>query len=130
MLLEITRGEVARRHPEDGILAAANHFTSPTLAARQKPFLLPHSVARAERLRALARRTGYGRGRPLHARGHEVSGRHGRGSAFREGRERGDGRQRAVQAGRGGVFIGREHAPPVSAGEFQRVGAEKLMGGG
>ncbi len=55
-LFEITPGVVVEVPPEDGALVATNHFLSPALAARQQPYLQPHSVARWKRLRALCNR--------------------------------------------------------------------------
>ncbi len=55
-LFEITRYEVTKVTPQDGLLVATNHFLSPELARRQRPHLLAHSVGRWERLQSLCDR--------------------------------------------------------------------------
>ncbi len=57
-LFEITRDAVSEIPDDDGMLIATNHFVDPPLAEPQKPYLLRHSVARWERLRAMCDRDG------------------------------------------------------------------------
>ncbi|HEX9015782.1 MAG TPA: C45 family peptidase, partial [Chloroflexota bacterium] len=55
-LFEITMSAVEQVLPADGVLVTTNHFASPRLARAQRPYLLPHSVQRCERLRSLCSR--------------------------------------------------------------------------
>lgn len=55
-LFEITSGAVEQLLPESGILVATNHFLSPQLALRQRPYLPAHSLDRWKRLLALCNR--------------------------------------------------------------------------
>lgn len=57
-LFEITRDSVQEVPPADGLLVVTNHFLSPALAQRQRPFLPAHSVDRWKRLQTLCDRRG------------------------------------------------------------------------
>ncbi|MCL4370663.1 MAG: C45 family peptidase, partial [Chloroflexi bacterium] len=61
VLFETTMDSVTEVAPEDGVLVATNHFVSPVLARRQRPYLLADSVRKWERLRDLCRQTRIGR---------------------------------------------------------------------
>lgn len=58
ILFEITRDSVEEVAAADGMVLSTNHFVTPALAERQRPFLLPHSVVRRERLGELCDRRG------------------------------------------------------------------------
>jgi hypothetical protein len=60
ILFEITRDRVEESTSEEGALVATNHFTTPILSRRQRPYMTAHSMPRWERLHALCNGTGIG----------------------------------------------------------------------
>jgi hypothetical protein len=129
-LYEITMDEVEEVPSESGMLLTTNHFLSPALARRQRPYLLLHSLARRERLREMCDREGIGAEEAMGFLGDVSCGpRGGKGSAFARIANEGTAVSVLFQPEEGALWMGTAPEPPASAGRFHRVGLGDLLEG-
>lgn len=128
-LFEITRDTVVEIAPNDGLVVATNHFVSPALAQKQRPYLLPHSVARWKRLLAQCDRRGLGVREALDLLGDaEVREKAGSGSPFARIANEGTAVSVLFRPAEMVLWIGRATEPPASRGEFLPIDAGALLG--
>ncbi len=124
-LFEITMDSVTEVPPKDGVLIATNHFVSPVLARRQRPYVDADSVRKWERLHALSVHGRFGPDRALAilADTHEGNGNRPLARIANEGT--------AVSVlfhpAAGEMWLGTNSHPPASGGEFRRLGTSKLL---
>jgi hypothetical protein len=125
-LFEITRDDVVRVPPRDGLLVATNHFVSPELARRQRPYLLAHSLERWERLHALCDRRGVGVEEALRfladtgqggKSAHPLAGVANEGTAVSV----------LFRPADLALWLGRGKEPPASKGEFAPIDGAALL---
>ena len=128
-LFEITRDRVEQVPPMDGLLVATNHFVSLALALRQRPFLLPHSVARWKRLKQLCDRRGISTEEALAflgdvGRDGDVSGD----NPFARVANEGTAVSVLFRPASMEMWVGTSEGPPASRGEFRLVQAAEMLG--
>lgn len=125
LLFELTRDAVEEVEPRDGVLVAANHFTTPALARRQRPYVLPHSVDRFGRLCELTARD---RIAPEEAARFLADREQaaGKGMLSRVGNE-GTAVSALFNVAAGEVWLGCAPEPPASD-SFVRLEISKLLG--
>ncbi len=125
-LFEVTRDAVVEVLPQDGLLVATNHFLSPELARRQRPYLLAHSLGRWERLRTLCDRHGAGVEEALASLADtECGGKPGNPLA----RVANEGTAVSVlfRPAEMVLWVGRGKEPPASSGRFIPIDAGELL---
>jgi hypothetical protein len=130
-LFEITMDTVAEVSPRDGALAATNHFVTPFLAERQRPYLLAHSVTRWKRLRSLVEREGT---TLEEAMGYLADVRCNGGgeceSPFARVANEGTAVSVLFRPVQMEMWVGMSEAPPASLGEFRPVDVTALLSRG
>lgn len=124
-LFEITKDSVIEVAPEDGVLVATNHFVSPVLARRQRPYLLADSVRKWERLRALCGQRGIGMDGALAILA-DVGGGNESHPLARIANE-GTAVSVLFHPAAGELWFGTNPEPPASVGDFRRVGTDRLL---
>jgi hypothetical protein len=127
-LFEITRDTVAEVPPEDGGLVATNHFVTPDLARRQRPYLLAHSVARWKRLRDLCDRRSIGREDALGFLADEGGGEPCH--PFARVANEGTAVSILFLPVARELWIGSNREPPASGREFRRVNVASMLTAG
>ncbi len=129
-LFEITRGEMLEPRAEAGMVVATNHFVSPGLARRQQPYLIPHSLARWDRLLRLCDRQGVTLQEALSILAdrtcqHEA----GLNSPFARVANEGTAVSALFRPTDMEMWLGVAPEPPASGGEFQRIDGWSLLRG-
>lgn len=127
-LFEITKDVVAQVEPRDGMLVATNHFVTPMLARRQRPYLLAHSVARSRRLSSLSARDG---ATVEEAMGYLADTRCEGECASSLARVANEGNAVSVlfRPGKMEMWIGLSEEPPAAKGDFFPIDAAALLSG-
>ncbi len=125
-LFEITRDSVEEVTPQDGLLVSTNHFLSPDLARRQRPYLLAHSLGRWERLRSLCDRQGVGVDEAAGFLADTVCEGRGEKALARVANE-GTAVSVLFQPAEMKIWVGRGKEPPASVGEFVPIDAAELL---
>ena len=127
-LFEITRDSVQEVPPVDGLLVATNHFLSPGLAQRQRPFLPAHSVDRWKRLHALCDRRGITVRDALGFLG-DVGTVYGETAGHPFARVANEGTAVSVlfEPARRRMWVAVGQGPPASRGEFRAVNVGALL---
>ncbi len=127
-LFEITPRVVLEVAPQEGMLVAANHFLSPGLARRQRPHLIPHSVARWERLCQLCDRQGISVEEALDFLGDVgCAGPQWGGNPFARVANEGTAVSVLFRPAEMEMWLGLSAEPPASRGEFRRLDAAEVM---
>lgn len=128
-LFEITRDAVMEVPPRDGLLVSTNHFVSPALAQRQRPFLLPHSVTRWRRLLALCDRYGVDLEDALAILADAGCGDECQENPFARVANEGTAVSVLFRPTEMGLWMGMGSEPPASGGGFRRIDARALLAG-
>lgn len=124
-LFEITMNSIVEVAPEEGVLVATNHFVSPDLARRQRPYIVADSVRKRERLHTLCEQRGIARGGALAILADAGGGNESHPLA----RIANEGTAVSVlfRPTAGELWFGTNPEPPASAGEFKRVSIDRLL---
>jgi hypothetical protein len=127
-LFEITMDAVAEVLPRDGALASTNHFLTPYLAERQRPFLLPHSVTRWKRLMSLAEREGTTLEEAMgYLADVQCNGDADCESPFARVANEGTAISVLFRPVQMEMWVGMNEQPPASRGEFRPIDAAALL---